>query len=68
MQILNDTDILLISGTDKSGACKATYSEFLVDTTPPEIGWLKVGPRYDMVSIGLGYAFFTLLNLFYSIH
>lgn len=41
---------VLFTATDKSGACEMTYSEFLVDITPPEVGELKTGPWYDMVS------------------
>lgn len=26
-----------------------TFSKFLVDVTPPEVGRLRIGPWYDMV-------------------
>lgn len=39
------------SGTDKSGECAMTYTEFLVDVTDPKQGQIKTGPWYSMVGL-----------------
>lgn len=42
---------ILNSGTDKSGECAMTHTEFLVDVTDPKQGQIKTGPWYSMVGL-----------------
>lgn len=43
-----------------------TSSEFLVDTTPPDVGGIRTGPWYDMVSHSNAMVKFSFCKLQYA--
>ena len=47
--VQGETYHVIVIAVDESGGCVETSGVVTVDTTPPQIGHIGVGPEYDLV-------------------